>query len=115
MPTKGTVVREPNTPPETAATGGSLLALALLALGLGAATGLVAAGFRLTLAAADRFRDAVLAWAHARGPNGLLHVVVAAASAAGLAAWLVRLFSPAAKGRGIPHVEAVLRGERPGA
>jgi CIC family chloride channel protein len=99
--------------PETRAGIGRLLALALLALVLGAATGLVGALFRLTLEAADRFRDRLVVWAHGLGPNGLLHIVVAAASAAGLAAWLVRMFSPPAKGSGIPHVEAVLRGEQP--
>jgi CIC family chloride channel protein len=99
--------------PETEAQRARLLALAVLALVLGAATGLVATAFRLALVKADHFRDRVLDWAHGLGPNGLLHVLVATASAAGLAAWMVRLFSPLAKGSGIPHVEAVLRGERP--
>jgi CIC family chloride channel protein len=40
---------------------------------------------------------------------GLALVISLTAAAAGLAAWLVRRFSPAASGSGIPHVEAVLR------
>jgi len=42
---------------------GSLLVLALLALVVGAAAGLVGAIFRLTLEQADRLRDALIAWA----------------------------------------------------
>ena len=42
---------------------GNLLVLALLALIVGAAAGLVGAIFRLTLEQADRLRDAMIAWA----------------------------------------------------
>ena len=42
---------------------GSLLVLALLALIVGAAAGLVGAIFRLTFQQADRLRDALIAWA----------------------------------------------------
>jgi chloride channel protein, CIC family len=47
----------------TAEGHGSLLVLALLALIVGAAAGLVGAIFRLTLEQADRLRDALIAWA----------------------------------------------------
>src|SRR6201999_2994854 len=39
--------------------------------------------------------------------------VLGCAMAAGVAAWLVRRFSPHAAGSGIPHVEAVLDGRLP--
>jgi CIC family chloride channel protein len=42
-----------------------------------------------------------------------LVVLALCAGATALAAWLVRRFSPHASGSGIPHVEAVLRGELP--
>jgi chloride channel protein, CIC family len=91
---------------------GSLLALALLALVVGAAAGLLGALFRLALAQADRLRDAAIAMAHGQ-QNGLLLVILACAAATALAAWLVREFSPPASGSGIPHVEAVLHEELP--
>ncbi len=93
--------------------GGSLLALAALALVAGALAGLVGAIFRLSLGAADRLRDALIAWAHGGGAIGFLFVVAACASATALAAWLVLRFSPQAAGSGIPHVEAVLRADLP--
>ena len=92
-------------------THGSLLVLALLALIVGAISGLVGAIFRLFLERADRFRDAVIVWAHSRAFVGFSVVVIACAAAAGLAAWLVRRYSPYASGSGIPHVEAVLNEE----
>ena len=91
---------------------GSLLALALLALVVGAAAGLLGALFRLALAQADRLRDAAIAMAHGQ-QNGSLLVILACAAATALAAWLVREFSPHASGSGIPHVEAVLHEEVP--
>lgn len=92
---------------------GSLLALALLALVAGAATGLVGALFRLSLTKADSLRDALIGRAHGAEAVGFTIVVAGCAGAAGLAAWLVRRFSPHASGSGIPHVEAVMRGELP--
>jgi CIC family chloride channel protein len=92
---------------------GSLLALALLALVAGALAGLVGAVFRLSLVETDRLRDALIAWAHGREAVGFLLVLALCAAATALAAWLVRRFSPHASGSGIPHVEAVLRGELP--
>ncbi|MBV9286483.1 MAG: H(+)/Cl(-) exchange transporter ClcA [Hyphomicrobiales bacterium] len=93
--------------------GGSLLMLALVALVAGALAGLVGAVFRLSLVEADRYRGALIEWAHGREALGFLIVVAACAAATALAAWLVRRFSPHASGSGIPHVEAVLRGELP--
>ena len=92
---------------------GGLLALALLALVAGALAGLVGATFRLSLVEADRLRDALIAWAHRWDFLGLMFVLALCAAATALAAWLVRRFSPHASGSGIPHVEAVLRGELP--
>ncbi|HEX4389358.1 MAG TPA: H(+)/Cl(-) exchange transporter ClcA [Steroidobacteraceae bacterium] len=89
---------------------GPVLALAVLSLAAGAATGLLAAVFRLALSRADRLRDSLLAWLHAYGAFGLLAAAVICALAAAVAAWLVRRFSPHATGSGIPHVEAQLSG-----
>jgi chloride channel protein, CIC family len=92
---------------------GSLLVLGILSLLVGAASGLLGAVFRLSLAWADRRRDALVAWAHGEGALGLLLLTVTCAAATGVAAWLVRRFSPHASGSGIPHVEAVLHAEIP--
>jgi H+/Cl- antiporter ClcA len=53
------IQNKPHNPPEGHS---SLLVLALLALVVGAAAGLVGAIFRLTLEQADRLRDALIAW-----------------------------------------------------
>src|SRR6185312_16528121 len=92
---------------------GSLLVLAVLALIVGAASGLVGALFLLLLERADRFRDAVIVWAHSKAFVGFLIVCGACAAGTGIAAWLVRRFSPQASGSGIPHVEAVLNEQLP--
>jgi chloride channel protein, CIC family len=91
----------------------ALLKLALLALAVGAMTGVAGAVFRIALERADRLRDAVIAWAHTHSLGGFLVVVLACAIAPAIAAWLVRSFSPHASGSGIPHVEAVLEGQIP--
>jgi CIC family chloride channel protein len=93
--------------------GGSLLVLAVLALVVGAVSGLVGALFLLLLERANRFRDAVIVWAHSESFAGFLAVSIACAAAASCAAWLVRRYSPYASGSGIPHVEAVLNEELP--
>ena len=98
---------------ESAEDSGSLLVLALLALIAGAAAGLIGAIFRLTLEQADRVRDMLIAWAHGEALAGFLLVTVGVAAAVGLAAWLVRRFSPYASGSGIPQVEAALSGQLP--
>jgi CIC family chloride channel protein len=93
--------------------GGSLLALALLALVVGAASGTVGAIFRLSLERADDLRNALIAWTHGWKFLGFIILTVACAAATAISAWLVRLYAPKASGSGIPHVEAVLRGELP--
>ncbi len=90
---------------------GSLVALALISLLLGAITGLVAVLFRYALTAADALRtDLVTRWA---GPSvlGALAVIGTVTAATAVAAWLVRRFEPRAAGSGIPDVEAVLSRE----
>ena len=91
----------------------SLLMLALVAPIVGALTGLVGAIFRITLEHADRLRDTLVVWAHGQALLGFLILVGVCATAAVAAAYLVRGFSPYAAGSGIPHVEAVLRGQLP--
>jgi CIC family chloride channel protein len=100
-----------NTEPEQPAGRGNLFKLASLALLAGTASGLIGAGFRLMLRSADHFRNWFLAWAHGYRVFGCLLVIVACAFATGLAAWLVRRFSPEATGSGIPHVEAEAEGK----
>jgi chloride channel protein, CIC family len=92
---------------------GSLLALALLALLVGAGAGLVGALFRIALKHGDTCRNALIAWAHGEQFVGFLLLVATTAAAVAVAAWLVCRFSPPAAGSGVPHVEAVLRGELP--
>jgi CIC family chloride channel protein len=94
------------------ATGlGNLLVLASLSLVGGAGVGLLAAVFRVALERIDRFRDSALVWAHGEKLVGFLAVIGISAVATGLAAWLVRQFSPQATGSGIPHVEAQTNGQ----
>lgn len=95
----------------SASSEGSLTILAALALLVGAAAGSVCAAFRLALHRTDELRAAAVDWAHGESLIGFLVLVGACASAAVIAAWLVRKFSPYASGSGIPHVEAVLRGQ----
>src|SRR5262245_33607689 len=90
---------------------GSLLMLVLSALVAGAAAGLVGAVFRLSLVWADQLRGTLVNWSHDRSVPGFLLVTATCATATGIAAWLVRRFSPHASGSGIPHVEAVLKEE----
>lgn len=92
---------------------GGLLVLALLALIVGAAAGLIGAVFRIVLEQADILRDRVISWAHGEAALGFVLIVLGGALAAGIAAWLVRRFAPYASGSGIPHVEAVLRRDVP--
>src|ERR1700729_12534 len=93
--------------------GGSLALLTVLALVVGAISGAGVACFMLLLEQADQLRDALLALAHAQGPEGAWLTVAACAAAAGIAASLVRRISPQAAGSGIPQVEAILNGQMP--
>ncbi|MGA9895703.1 MAG: ClC family H(+)/Cl(-) exchange transporter, partial [Xanthobacteraceae bacterium] len=67
-----------------------LLRLALIALAVGAMTGVAGAIFRIALLHADRLRDATIAWAHGYSLGGFLVVVLACAAAPAIAAWMVR-------------------------
>ncbi len=91
----------------------SILPLALVACLTGALTGLLVTLFRLLLKSADHIRGDLIMRAHARPLPGFLLTVGIVAAAAFAAAWLVRRFSPYAAGSGIPHVEAVAKGELP--
>ena len=84
-----------------------------MALIVGAVSGFVGALFLLLLERADRFRDALVVWAHSKAFAGFFVVSIACAAGAAVAAWLVRRDSPHASGSGIPHVEAVLNEELP--
>jgi CIC family chloride channel protein len=90
-----------------------LLALSLMSLLTGAATGLLCAAFRLALDWANRFRNAFISVESPDHLAGLAIFTILCATTAGLSAWLVRRFSIHATGSGIPHVEAVLHGLAP--
>ena len=107
------VTQEPAYDPSPAQEHGNLLVLALLAFAVGGLSGLVGSVFRLVLEQSDRFRNAVIDWAHGTEIGGFALVIGISAIATGLASWLVRKFAPGAKGSGIPDVEAVLRDELP--
>ncbi|BBY84803.1 chloride channel protein [Mycolicibacterium tokaiense] len=84
--------------------------LYLTAVVAGALIGFIGGAFRWCLMTADRLRGELVEWSHAApGPGWLVPVAVAAAGAA-LAALIVR-WVPLASGSGIPHVEAVYRGD----
>jgi CIC family chloride channel protein len=114
-----TLYQDPKIPRPESDQPGSLVVLGLVSLLAGAASGLLGAVFRLTLARADRFRELCIAWAHSEKLIGLLVLIglgaaaAAAAVAVAAAAWLVRRHFPPASGSGIPHVEAVLAGKLP--
>lgn len=97
----------------TAESASGLFVLAVLSLVVGAITGLVGAAFRLTLDWVSQWRGSLVAAAHEHGPAGLALVIAGCATAATVAAGLVRWLSPHASGSGIPHVEAVLKGKLP--
>jgi CIC family chloride channel protein len=113
MPAAMEVTRQPDFGPKAVQERGSLLVLALLAFAVGGTSGLLGALFRLVLEQSDRFRGAVIDWAHGKEITGFVLVIGISAIATGLAAWLVRKFAPGAKGSGISDVEAVLRDEQP--
>lgn len=85
------------------------LALAVLSLLAGTVAGLVGALFRLALSQMNAWRTLWIHWAHHLGWAGIFLVAAATALAAGIAAWMVRHFSPEATGSGIPYVEMQLR------
>src|SRR5215471_20090221 len=61
---------------------GGLLGLAILSLLAGAVAGLIGAIFRLSLDQADRFRDALIAWAHGEKLADFLLVAATCTAAA---------------------------------
>ena len=107
------VTQEPDCGPSPVQEHGNLLVLALLAFAVGGLSGVVGSVFRLVLEHSDRFRNAVIDWAHGKEIGGFAVVIGFSAIATGLASWLVRKFAPGAKGSGIPDVEAVLHEEQP--
>ena len=90
-----------------------LVALIALALVVGAAAGVVGAAFRASLDWADRFRNELIVSQRDEPVVGLLLLIGVCAAATLTAAWLVKRFSRHAAGSGIPHVEAVLKGQLP--
>jgi chloride channel protein, CIC family len=99
--------------PESRENQGSVLVLALVSCATGALTGLLVAVFRLSLEQGDLWRDGLISRAHGWSVAGFLLTVGSVAAAAAGAVWMVRRFSPYAAGSGIPHVEAVARGDLP--
>ena len=85
--------------------------LALVAVASGLLTGVVGAGFRLSLLQAESLRAALLGWARQWPAVGWVIPVTIAAVLVAVAAWLVQRFAPLAAGSGVQHVEAVMRGE----
>ena len=84
--------------------------LYLTAVFSGALIGFLGGAFRWCLQTADRLRGELVEWSQAApGPGWLVPIAVAAVGAA-LAALIVR-WVPLASGSGIPHVEAVYRGD----
>ncbi len=81
------------------------------ALVIGTATGFVGVAFMRSLKFGNRLRlDLVETLSALPSGIGIALFAAAAGCCAAFAAWLVRRFSPAAAGSGIPHVETVLRG-----
>ena len=82
------------------------------AIWVGLCAGIVAVAFHLALDFAEGAREALGNVAKAYGPAGLLAMGALTLVAVVGAAWLVRRFSPEAGGSGIPHLKAVLQGDR---
>jgi chloride channel protein, CIC family len=91
----------------------SLVALALIAPLAGLGAGLVGALFQLALEQVGQLRDALINLVGGWSVGGLVLVMALAATAAAVAAWLVRRVAPAAAGSGIPRVMSVLDGKAP--
>ncbi len=90
-----------------------LVPLAMLSGAAGACAGVVSGLFRMALEAADRFRSAIPVWWRGEASLGLGLLIIGAAAAAALSAFLVRRCSIHAAGSGIPQVEAALTGGLP--
>jgi CIC family chloride channel protein len=87
------------------------LGLMVMAALVGAISGLVGGGFRLSLAWADTARQELVAAAQVHCWPGIGWIVPMGVCgiAGGLALWLTQRFAPRTAGSGIPRVEAVLR------
>jgi CIC family chloride channel protein len=75
---------------------------------VGFGAGLVAAGFRATLAGADALRNGLIAWAAHHPAWGWLLPVTFSMTGAVLSVAIVRRYAPETSGSGIPHLKAVL-------
>jgi hypothetical protein len=92
------VNQEPDGDSRSVRKDGSLFVLGLLAFAVGGTSGLIGAVFRVVLDRSDRFRGAVIDWAHGKEIAGFALVIWSFDHRrAGLAAWLVRKFAPGAK------------------
>ncbi len=99
--------------PRSVAETRAMAVLAVLAFVVGMAAGTIGAAFRYALERAEAFRGLIVAESASHPVLVPVAMVIGAAMAAALAAWLVRRFSPDAAGSGIPHVEAVLEDALP--
>jgi CIC family chloride channel protein len=79
---------------------------------VGLFTGFVAVGFHLCLDYGETIRSHLIEFSHKRGDSGMLVVAGYAVFSVVFAACLVKRFAPEAAGSGIPHLKAVLQGER---
>ncbi|KHO22726.1 voltage-gated chloride channel [Mycolicibacterium setense] len=84
--------------------------LCVIAIAAGVMIGFIGGAFRWCLQTADRLRIDFVDWTHGLPGPGWLLPIAAAAVGATLAALTVR-WVPLAAGSGIPHVEAVFRGD----
>jgi CIC family chloride channel protein len=80
---------------------------------VGVLAGFLAVAFRFGLDAAERLRGALVLYAHAHAPWGIVMPIAFAAIFAGLSVLVVRRFAPETSGSGIPHLKAVLHHLRP--
>jgi len=83
------------------------------AIAVGLFAGGTAVAFHLCLDLGENLRNHWLELARQQGRQGMAWVVGLTAVLVILAAFLVRQFAPEAGGSGIPHVKAVLQGNRP--
>ena len=82
------------------------------AVALGVLSGLLAVAFRYSLDFGEQTRGEWLRLAHQHETMGLAAVLLLSALATMLAGWIVARFAPEASGSGIPHLKAVLQGQR---
>lgn len=90
---------------------GSLVKLALLSIVGGIASGTICSVFRIGIQRMDEVRDWLLGCSHGWSVMGAPFIMVVAGASVCIAAWLARRYYMHATGSGIPHVEAVLKGE----